>query len=152
MKPEPNVCTKQCHAKQSYHFTVAVTISSVEDLDSPRKNATAKKNVARRKVGWTRYQNACVKGCILGTEHCVRLCCAKPWRGRRADTVRRATSSDDEKQSLAGYRRKLPNVIKIAPSSSESALKPVFRQKRSVFKTLQHPVMATTKTADCTLF
>ena len=38
MKPEPNVC----QAKQSYHFTVAVTISAAEDLDAPRKNATAK--------------------------------------------------------------------------------------------------------------
>ena len=36
------MCTKQCQAKQSYHFTVAVTISAVEDLDAPRKNATAK--------------------------------------------------------------------------------------------------------------
>ena len=42
MKPEPNVCTKQCQAKQSYHFTVAVTISAAEDLDAPRINATAK--------------------------------------------------------------------------------------------------------------
>ena len=42
MKPEPNVCTKQCQAKQSYHFTVAVTISAAEDLDAPRKNATAR--------------------------------------------------------------------------------------------------------------
>ena len=40
MKPEPNVCTKQCQGKQSYHFTVAVTISAVEDLDAPRRNAT----------------------------------------------------------------------------------------------------------------
>ena len=39
---KPNVCTKQRQAKQSYHFTVAVTISAVEDLDTPRKNATAK--------------------------------------------------------------------------------------------------------------
>ena len=31
-----------CQAKQSYHFTVAVTISAAEDLDAPRKNATAK--------------------------------------------------------------------------------------------------------------
>ena len=61
MKPEPNVCTKQCQAKQSYHFTVAVTISAAEDLDAPRKNATAK-IVALRKVSWTRYQNTCVKG------------------------------------------------------------------------------------------
>ena len=36
------MCTKQCQAKQSYHFTVAVTISAAEDLDTPRKNATAK--------------------------------------------------------------------------------------------------------------
>ena len=42
MKPEPNVCAKQCQVKQSYHFTVAVTISAAEDLDAPRKNATAK--------------------------------------------------------------------------------------------------------------
>ena len=68
-------------------FTVAVTISAAEDLDAPRKNATAK-IVARRKVSWKRYQNTCVKGRILGTEHLVRLCCAKLWRGRRADMVR----------------------------------------------------------------
>ena len=30
-----------CQAKQSYHFTVAVTISAAENLDAPRKNATA---------------------------------------------------------------------------------------------------------------
>ena len=42
IEPEPNVCTKQCQVKQSYHFTVAVTISAVDDLDPPRKNATAK--------------------------------------------------------------------------------------------------------------
>ena len=42
MKPEPNVCTKQCPAKQSYHFTVAMTISAAEDLDAPRNNMTAK--------------------------------------------------------------------------------------------------------------
>ena len=41
------------------------------------------------------------------------------------------------KNSPAGYRRKLPDVIKIAPSSSESASKSVFRQKRSVFKILR---------------
>ena len=39
MKPEPNV---RSQAKQSYHFTVVVTISAAEDLDAPRKNATAK--------------------------------------------------------------------------------------------------------------
>ena len=27
-------CTKQCQAKQSCHFTVAVTISAAEDLDA----------------------------------------------------------------------------------------------------------------------
>ena len=43
MKPEPNVCTKQCQAKQSYHFTVAVTISAAEDLDAPRKKRDRKK-------------------------------------------------------------------------------------------------------------
>ena len=42
MKPERNVCTKQCQAKQSYHFTVAVTISAAKDLDAPRKNVTTK--------------------------------------------------------------------------------------------------------------
>ena len=31
-----------CQAKQPYHFTVAMTISAAEDLDAPRKNATAK--------------------------------------------------------------------------------------------------------------
>ena len=40
MKPEPNVCAKQCQAKQSYHFTVAVTISAAED----RKNRRMKEN------------------------------------------------------------------------------------------------------------
>ena len=64
MKPEPNVCTKQCQAKQSYHFTVAVTISAAEDLDVPRKNATAKNRRTKE-----RYQNTCVQGRILGTEH-----------------------------------------------------------------------------------
>ena len=68
MKPEPNVCTKQCQAKQSYYFTVAMTISTAEDLDTPRKNMTAKSR-HRRIVSWTRHQNTCVKGHILGTEH-----------------------------------------------------------------------------------
>ena len=31
-----------CQAKQPYHFIVAVTVSAAEDLDAPRKNATAK--------------------------------------------------------------------------------------------------------------
>ena len=31
-----------CQAKQSYRFTVAVTISTAKDLDAPGKNATAK--------------------------------------------------------------------------------------------------------------
>ena len=42
-----------CQAKQSYHFTMSVTISSAEDLDAPGKNATAKNR--RRKVSCTRY-------------------------------------------------------------------------------------------------
>ena len=37
MKPEPNVCTKQCQAKQSYHFAVAVTISAAADLECPHE-------------------------------------------------------------------------------------------------------------------
>ena len=36
------MCFKHCQAKQSYHFTVAETISAAEDLDAPRKNAIAK--------------------------------------------------------------------------------------------------------------
>ena len=38
MKPEPNVRT----VRRSSHFAVAMTISAAEDLDAPRKNATAK--------------------------------------------------------------------------------------------------------------
>ena len=86
MKPEPNVCTKQCQAKQSYHFTVAMTISAAEDLDAPRKNATAK-NRRTKESQLDKIPEYMRKGRILGTERCVRLCCAKLWRGRRADTV-----------------------------------------------------------------
>ena len=79
-------CTKLCQAKQSYHFTVALTISAAENLDASSKNCNAE-IVARRKVSWTRYQNTYVKGRVLGTVHCVWLCCAQLWRGKRADTA-----------------------------------------------------------------